>query len=45
MNIIDFETKKKRSGALNDCSNTITLVNRLENISVSSTGVVPQDVR
>ncbi|HOY64123.1 MAG: Trimethylamine methyltransferase (MTTB) [bacterium ADurb.Bin236] len=44
MNIIDFETKTKRAGTLNDCRNVINLVNHLENISVSSTGVVPQDV-
>ncbi|MFA6448363.1 MAG: trimethylamine methyltransferase family protein [bacterium] len=44
MNIIDFETKKKRRGVIRDCCNTVTLVNRLENLSVSSTGVVPQDV-
>ena len=44
MNIIDHETKQKRPGRLDDCRNVVRLVNRLENISVSSTGVVPQDV-
>lgn len=44
MNIIDHSTKKKRAGMLQDCRDTITVVNRLENISIASTGVVPQDV-
>jgi len=44
MNVIDSETGKRRRGVLDDCRNTVNLVNHLENISVSSTGVVPQDV-
>lgn len=44
MNILDHETRKRRHGVLSDCRNVINLVNHLENISVASTGVVPQDV-
>ncbi len=44
MNIIDHGSRKKRAGMLQDCRDTVTLVNRLENISIASTGVVPQDV-
>lgn len=44
MNIIDHRTKERRPGRIEDCRNAINLVNHLENISVSSTGVVPQDV-
>ena len=44
MNLIEFETKTRRPGRLDDCRNIVNLVNNLENISVSSTGVVPQDV-
>lgn len=44
MNIIDWRTGERRAGALQDCRDVINLVNHLENISVSSTGVVPQDV-
>lgn len=44
MNILDHETGRKRAGTLRDCRNTINVVNHLDTISVSSTGVVPQDV-
>lgn len=44
MNYIDHETKERRPGRLQDCRDVVNVVNHLENISVSSTGVVPQDV-
>ena len=44
MNIIDFESKKKRPGTLQDVKDTVLLTNHLENITVSNAGVVPQDV-
>ena len=44
MNLIDFETKTRRPGVYQDCRNVVNLVNHLENISIASTGVVPQDV-
>lgn len=44
MNVIDHITQKPRPGTLQDCRSTINVVNHLDNISVSSTGVVPQDV-
>lgn len=44
MNILDFETKKKRPGKLQDVRDTVLITNHLENISVANSGVVPQDV-
>ena len=44
MKFIDHKTQQPRSGTLQDCKNIINVVNHLENVSVSSTGVVPQDV-